>query len=64
MFHHGFPQFLIWLPPPSIQLELRMHFLPVKGNSSRGSVSTGRGVMGEEMGGRFKSGGGYMYTYG
>ena len=37
--------------------------LYVSGNSSRGSVSTQMGVMGREMGGRFKRDGTYVYLW-
>ena len=35
----------------------------VSGNSNRGSVSTKRGGMGREMGGRFKREGIYVYLW-
>ena len=38
-----------------------MDLLYVSGNSNRGSVSTKRGGMGREVGGRFKREGIYVY---
>ena len=37
--------------------------LYVSGNSNRGSVSTSRGGMGREMGGRFKREGTYVHLW-
>ena len=50
-------------PPIIQQIPVGYLWLYVSGNSNRGSISTQRGGMGREMGGRFKREGTYAYLW-